>query len=85
MTPHRAEGRDLGDKASSIAADSRTYDFSRLAPLDFAFIESGHDFATAQSDSAKAYAAILDRLRIPPRGDAVGVRLLSLPRLRSHF
>ena len=30
-------------KVFFITADSKRYDFSRLAPLDFAFIDGGHD------------------------------------------
>lgn len=45
-------------KALLITADSRTYDFTRLAPLDFAFIDGGHDLGTARSDSLGAYAAL---------------------------
>jgi glycosyltransferase involved in cell wall biosynthesis/tetratricopeptide (TPR) repeat protein len=47
-----------GHKAALIAADSRVCDFGRFAPLDFAFIDGGHDFETARSDSRKAYAAL---------------------------
>jgi len=45
-------------KALLITADSRRYDFTRLAPLDFAFIDGGHDLPTVRSDSAGAYAAL---------------------------
>ena len=31
-------------KVFFIVADSMVYDFGRLAPLDFAFIDGGHDF-----------------------------------------
>ncbi|QEH37741.1 SPBc2 prophage-derived glycosyltransferase SunS [Aquisphaera giovannonii] len=45
-------------KAFFITADSLGYDFGRLAPLDFAFIDGGHDFAHATADSRKAYDAL---------------------------
>ncbi|MBX9579485.1 MAG: glycosyltransferase, partial [Gemmataceae bacterium] len=45
-------------KALLVTADSRGFDFGRLAPLDFAFVDGGHDFRTARSDSAGAYAAL---------------------------
>lgn len=45
-------------KTLLIAADSRTYDFARIAPLDFCFVDGGHDRLTAQSDIRGAYAAL---------------------------
>uniref|UniRef100_UPI0013E9FA01 class I SAM-dependent methyltransferase n=1 Tax=Aquisphaera insulae TaxID=2712864 RepID=UPI0013E9FA01 len=45
-------------KAFFITADSLGYDFGRLAPLDFAFIDGGHDFSHALADSRKAYDAL---------------------------
>ena len=45
-------------KVFFITADSMTYDFGRLAPLDFAFIDGGHDFAHVLNDSRKAYDAL---------------------------
>jgi glycosyltransferase involved in cell wall biosynthesis/predicted Zn-dependent protease/predicted O-methyltransferase YrrM len=45
-------------KAMLVTADSRTYDFTRLAPLDFAFVDGGHDLATARSDSLASYQAL---------------------------
>jgi glycosyltransferase involved in cell wall biosynthesis/tetratricopeptide (TPR) repeat protein/predicted O-methyltransferase YrrM len=45
-------------KALVITADSRTYDFTRLGPLDFVFVDGGHDFATARSDSLGAYRTL---------------------------
>jgi glycosyltransferase involved in cell wall biosynthesis len=47
-----------GHKVMLVAADSLAYDFGRFAPLDFAFIDGGHDFRTARSDSLGAYAAL---------------------------
>jgi glycosyltransferase involved in cell wall biosynthesis/predicted Zn-dependent protease/predicted O-methyltransferase YrrM len=47
-----------GHKAMLATADSRSYDFGRLAPLDFAFVDGGHDLQTAASDSLAAYAAL---------------------------
>ena len=38
-----------------ITADTMTYDFGRLAPLDFVFIDGGHDFEHVLNDSRKAY------------------------------
>ena len=35
-----------------------TYDFGRLAPLDFVFIDGGHDLEHALNDSRKAYNAL---------------------------
>ena len=34
-----------------------TYDFDRIAPLDFAFIDGGHDFEHVLNDSRKTYGA----------------------------
>jgi glycosyltransferase involved in cell wall biosynthesis/tetratricopeptide (TPR) repeat protein len=45
-------------KAQLITADSRTYDFNRLTPLDFVFVDGGHDYQTARSDSLRAYQAL---------------------------
>src|SRR5262249_197046 len=45
-------------KAMLVTADSRTYDFTRLTPLDFVFVDGGHDLATARSDSLAAYQAL---------------------------
>ena len=47
-----------GHKALLVTADSRAYDFARLAPLDLAFVDGGHDSATARSDSVNAYHAL---------------------------
>ena len=45
-------------KAFFITADSMTYDFGRLAPLDFAFLDGGHDLEHVLNDSRKAYEAL---------------------------
>ena len=45
-------------KAFFITADSMTYDFGRIAPLDFAFIDGGHDFEHVLNDSRKVYEAL---------------------------
>jgi glycosyltransferase involved in cell wall biosynthesis len=47
-----------GAKATLLQADSRAFDFASLAPLDFAFIDGGHDFELATNDTEKAYAAL---------------------------
>jgi len=44
-----------GHKAFFITVDSMTYDFGRLAPLDFVFIDGGHDLEHVLNDSGKAY------------------------------
>ncbi len=46
-------------KVLFIQADSMLYDFGRLAPLDFVFIDGGHDLEHALNDSRKAYNALL--------------------------
>jgi glycosyltransferase involved in cell wall biosynthesis len=62
--PSRAEYGKLADhfgkahKAYFIIADSMTYDFGRLAPLDFVFIDGGHDLDHALNDTRRAYEAI---------------------------
>jgi glycosyltransferase involved in cell wall biosynthesis len=45
-------------KAFFVTADSRSYDFARLAPLDFAFVDGGHDFATVRTDSVQCYESL---------------------------
>jgi glycosyltransferase involved in cell wall biosynthesis len=47
-----------GYKAEIVAADSRSFDFARLGPLDFAFVDGGHDLAQALHDTSAAYAAL---------------------------
>jgi glycosyltransferase involved in cell wall biosynthesis/Tfp pilus assembly protein PilF len=46
------------DKVLFITADSLHYDFRRLAPLDFAFVDGAHDFQHVLSDSRKAYDSL---------------------------
>ncbi len=45
-------------KVFFVTGDSRSYDFSRFAPLDFVFVDGGHDLATARSDSVNSYNAL---------------------------
>ena len=45
-------------KVLFIQADSMLYDFGRLAPLDFVFIDGGHDLEHALNDSRKAFNAL---------------------------
>src|SRR5207237_4678421 len=45
-------------KVYFITADSLTYEFQRLAPLDFAFIDGAHDLQHVLSDSLKVYQAL---------------------------
>ncbi len=47
-----------GHKVFLTTADSLHYDFSRLAPLDFAFIDGAHDLQHVLSDSRKVYEAL---------------------------
>src|SRR5207244_13360846 len=54
----RTDAFGTAHKAMLVTADSRHYDFTRFAPLDFAFIDGGHDFETVRSDSRGAYAAL---------------------------
>ena len=42
-------------KAFFITADTMAYDFGRIAPLDFAFIDGGHDLEHVLNDSRKTY------------------------------
>ncbi|MBN9517627.1 glycosyltransferase, partial [bacterium] len=48
----------LGHKARLVVADSRAVDLGALAPLDLAFVDGGHDFATARADTAGVYHAL---------------------------
>ena len=63
-------------KAFFITADSMTYDFGRIAPLDFAFIDGGHDLEHVLNDSRKvvrgAGARRLDGLARLRQPGAVG-------------
>lgn len=45
-------------KVFFVTANSRTYDFGRFGPLDFVFVDGGHDLDTVLSDSRKGYAAL---------------------------
>ena len=45
-------------KVFFITADTMRYDFGRLAPLDFYFIDGGHDFEHVQNESRKSYDAL---------------------------
>ncbi len=47
-----------GRKVRAVVADTRSLDFAALAPLDFAFVDGGHDLATAADDSRGAYDAL---------------------------
>jgi predicted O-methyltransferase YrrM len=63
-TPSRADfGRFANrfgkiHKIFFIVGDSVTYDFRRLAPLDFVFVDGGHDFETVCIDSRNAFDAL---------------------------
>ena len=46
------------DKVTFLTADSRDFDFGSLAPLDFVFIDGGHDLEHVTSDTTGAYAAL---------------------------
>jgi len=48
-----------GHKAFFITADSMTYDFGRLTPLDIVFIDGGHDLEHVLNDSRRAYDALV--------------------------
>ena len=47
-----------GEKVTFLVGDSAGFDFAALAPLDFAFIDGGHDLAHATGDSRGAYDAL---------------------------
>lgn len=47
-----------GDKVFQITADSLRYDFQRLAPLDFAFLDGAHDRQHVLSDTRGVYAVL---------------------------
>lgn len=42
-------------KTTLIATDSLTYDFSQIAPIEFAFIDGAHDLRHVWSDSRRVY------------------------------
>jgi predicted O-methyltransferase YrrM len=45
-------------KAIFITAATMTYDFGRIAPLDFAFIDGAHDLEHQLNDCGKVYEAL---------------------------
>jgi glycosyltransferase involved in cell wall biosynthesis len=47
-----------GHKVELVVADSRGFDFRRLAPLDFAFVDGGHGLELALADARGAYEAL---------------------------
>jgi len=47
-----------GHKVTSILADSLSYDFKQLAPLDLVFIDGAHDLEHVLNDSLKTYEAL---------------------------
>ena len=53
-----ADAFGKGHKIFFITADSMYYDLSRLAPLDFAFIDGAHDFDHVLADSRNVHAAM---------------------------
>jgi tetratricopeptide (TPR) repeat protein len=58
--PRAAFGRSAGhfgkaDKIFFITADSLRYDFRRLGPLDFVFLDGAHDLPHVLSDTRNAY------------------------------
>jgi predicted O-methyltransferase YrrM len=44
-----------------LRGDSRTYDYSKIPPCDFVFIDGGHDEETARSDSENAFRMLNPR------------------------
>src|SRR5271165_4113821 len=48
----------MAHKAFFISADTMTYDFGRIAPVDFAFIDGAHDLEHVLNDSGKVYEAL---------------------------
>lgn len=44
-----------GSKITFFRADSLTFDFSQLAPLDFVFVDGGHDVEHVTSDTRNVY------------------------------
>jgi predicted O-methyltransferase YrrM len=47
-----------GHKVRLIAADSLSYDFKQISPLDFIFIDGAHDLEHVLSDTRNAYRAL---------------------------
>ncbi|GIW88242.1 MAG: hypothetical protein KatS3mg108_2566 [Isosphaeraceae bacterium] len=47
-----------GHKVDLRVGDSLRFDFASVAPLDFAFVDGGHDLEHALADSRGAYAAL---------------------------
>jgi SAM-dependent methyltransferase len=47
-----------GDKVTLLRADSLSFDFARLAPLDFVFVDGAHDLEHVLSDSRNCYEAL---------------------------
>src|SRR5271166_2038006 len=48
----------MAHKAFFISADTMTYDFGRIAPVDFAFIDGAHDLEHVLNDCGKVYEAL---------------------------
>jgi len=46
-------------KAFFITADTMTYDFGRLTPLEFVFVDGAHDLQHVLNDSRKAYDVLV--------------------------
>jgi glycosyltransferase involved in cell wall biosynthesis/Flp pilus assembly protein TadD/predicted O-methyltransferase YrrM len=58
--PREALGRfnnhfGKGHKVFAITADSSTYDFRRISPIDFAFIDGAHDLEHVLADTLNVY------------------------------
>lgn len=47
-----------GHKVTLLRGDSLDFDFRGLAPLDFVFLDGGHDFGHVASDTRQAYDAL---------------------------
>jgi Methyltransferase domain/Glycosyl transferase family 2 len=45
-------------KAEVIACDTQDFDFARIGPVDFAFVDGGHDLHLALHDSLATYASL---------------------------
>ncbi len=59
---HFADHFGTAHKAFFIMGDTMTYDFGRLAPLEFVFIDGAHDLEHVSNDSRKAYDALAGRV-----------------------